>query len=297
MNEQSVGCIICEETNAEIEFKPMEVNNKTGYVTAEGILQDANVINRNKRYYPEEELRKGIYSARIKELVETGNLIGELSHPLDTSIARQSKIDERNGVCWYKKLWMEGPLVKAWFSGTNNEYGKAFNEDLKMGKKKSFSLRAVGKLVNENGRMTVRGLMPITYDVVVFPSHSIAYTTKIVSESAGVSSDLQSIKEAYSDHLCCQDKFLKKLQEMGNEVDINKPLVVPLTQEEISNYLVHESGNIQTAINTFNVLYESIQLDPNLDTVTMRTYNGDTFRICLEDAVKREIVHGISRYF
>jgi hypothetical protein len=218
-------------------------------------------------------------------------MFGEAGHPLSTEVSRQVKVDPANIQVWYKKLWMEDNLVKAVFTGTSNELGKAFNLDLKRGQRPSFSLRALGSVVNEGGALKVARLSLICYDRVIYPSHSCAYTTGIVKESANVKINASDIIDT-----SMTKNQIDKLTEAGNCLD-GSPLVVPLTQEEVSNYLVQESGNIQSAISTFDVLYESIQLNPNLDTVTMKTRIGDTFRICLEDAVKREIVHGISRYF
>ena len=68
-----VSTNICEETRANVEFTVKEVN-KNGFIIAEGILQEGDEVNRNRRYYPTDELEKGINSPRTKELVETGNI-------------------------------------------------------------------------------------------------------------------------------------------------------------------------------------------------------------------------------
>ena len=100
-----IGCIICEETRTDIEFK-ITGENKNGFVIAEGILQEADEINRNRRYYPVEEITAAIMNPRQQELVSTGNFKGEAGHPLDKSLARQQKIDPQCEQIWYTKLWM-----------------------------------------------------------------------------------------------------------------------------------------------------------------------------------------------
>jgi hypothetical protein len=142
-----VGCVICEETKSEVEFK-INSENKNGFVLAEGIIQEGNHINRNRRFYPTEELSLGIMAPRQQELVSTGNLKGEAGHPLDKSLARQQKIDPNYEQVWYTKLWMDGDLVMANFRGTNNDLGRSFNDDLKDGQKPSFSLRALGRKIH-----------------------------------------------------------------------------------------------------------------------------------------------------
>ena len=188
--ESLVGCIICEETNSNVEFK-IQSENKNGFVLAEGVLQKGNEINRNRRYYPVEELRRSINSPRQQELIKTGNFKGEAGHPLDKTLARQSKVDPQCEQVWYTKLWMDGDLVMGHFRGTNNDLGRSFNDDLKDGQLPSFSLRALGSLVNENGRMTVRNMQMVAYDRVYFPSHPGAYTTKILTTESGYSSPVQ----------------------------------------------------------------------------------------------------------
>lgn len=289
---QMIGCVISEETRSEIEFKPVH-EGKDGYIVAEGILQDGGVVNRNKRFYGTEELYRAIQAPRIRELVRTGNLVSELGHPLDQSIHRQSTIVEKNGCCFHKKLWMDGNLVKSWFTGTSNELGKAFNEDLRRGRRPSFSLRAIGSLVNENGINKVKNMVMITYDKVIYPSHIKAYMTNIVSsEEVKVQESALLNESAFLNN----PKIVEAVKEDGNCLDAT-PLVFPLTQDEMARFMVEESDNIQSVISTFDVLYESIKLDPTLNTVTMKTRMGDTFHICLEDAVKREVLDGIAKFF
>ena len=295
MNDKAIGCIFSEAVAAEVEFKLMNTD-KQGFVIAEGILQQGNEVNRNRRYYPTEELAAAVMSSRTQELVKTGNLKGEAGHPTDTSIARQAKVDPTLEQVWYTKLWMDGDFVMGHFRGTNNELGRSFNEDLKCGQRPSFSLRAVGSLVNENGRMTVRRMQMITYDRVYFPSHSKAYTTKIVAtESVGAKP--VEVKQYLIDdsYMKSRSNEINKLSEAGNVVDTETCIVAPLTQAEMSNYLISESANIQSAINTFGCLFESMQLNPELNTVTMKNVFGETVKIYLEHAIQREIIEGFSK--
>lgn len=291
--EDIIGCIICEETRNNIEFK-INNENKNGFVIAEGIIQEGNEINRNRRFYPTEELSLGINNARQQELVSSGNFKGEAGHPTDTSLGRQQKVDPTLEQVWYTKLWMDGDYVMAHFRGTNNELGKSFNADLKDGQRPSFSLRALGSLVNENGRMTVRNMQIVTYDRVYFPSHSKAYTTKIITtEAAGGETKKFYIAEANT-HFHKKQQELNKLSESGNSLEGNDGFVTPLTQKEVNNFIIQESMNIRSLINTFDVFYESITLNPDMHTVTMKTKVGDTIVVSLEHALQREIINGIN---
>lgn len=288
-----VGCVICEETKSEVEFK-INSENKNGFVLAEGIIQEGNHINRNRRFYPTEELSLGIMAPRQQELVSTGNLKGEAGHPLDKSLARQQKIDPNYEQVWYTKLWMDGDLVMANFRGTNNDLGRSFNDDLKDGQKPSFSLRALGSLVNENGRMTVRNMQIVTYDRVYFPSHSKAYTTKLLTTEAAGSENLVKYVVANDSYFKGKEAEINFLSESGNCVDTNRGFVTPLTQNEVNNFILSESVNLRNVINSFDVFYESIELNPDLHTVTMKTRLGDTINLSLETAISRDIINGIS---
>jgi hypothetical protein len=238
-------------------------------------------------------------SPRTKELVESGNFKGEAGHPTDTSLARQAKVDPRYEQVWYKKFWMDGDYVKAWFTGTSNDLGKSFNDDLKRGQKPSFSLRAVGALTNENGRMTVRNMQMIAYDRVYFPSHSKAYTSHIITTE----STLGYVKENIQYTLADDDYFAAKIEEInalteaGNILDGSGTIETPLTQSEMNGYILAESKNIQDVINSFDILYESMTLDPSMKLVTMKTKVGDTIYLSLEEAVQKEITFGIANMF
>ena len=298
MAVEQVGCILCEETAASVEFK-IKGEDKLGFVTAEGVVQQGNEVNRNRRFYPTEELARNLISNRTKELVESGNFKGEAGHPTDTSLARQAKVDPRYEQVWYKKLWMDGDYVKAWFTGTSNDLGKSFNDDLKRGQKPSFSLRAVGALTNENGRMTVRNMQMIAYDRVYFPSHSKAYTSHIVTTEAVVGGPIANLKYTIPDdeYFAAKIEEINMLAEAGNILDASGVIETPLTQSEMNSYILAESARVTDVINTFDVLYESMSLDPNMKTVTMKTKAGDTIYLALEEAVNKEITFGIANLF
>lgn len=290
-----VGAIITESTKNNVEFK-VQSENKNGFVIAEGVIQEADEVNRNRRFYPLQELSIAINAPRQQELVSTGNFKGEAGHPLDQSLQRQSKIDPTNEQVWYTKLWMEGPFVKAHFRGTNNELGRSFNADLKDGQRPSFSLRALGSLVNENGRMTVRNMQIVTYDRVYFPSHSKAYTTKIVtSEAVNQEPITYYIPDPESEYWQ-KELELAGIVERGN-TPLAESLVTPLTQQEINAFVVQESYNIKNVMNQIDVLYESINLSSNGTEVTMKTKLGDTIILPLDTAIQREIMNEVCKYY
>lgn len=295
--EDIVGALICEETKAEVEFKVKD-ENKNGFVIAEGILQEGNEVNRNRRYYPTQELAAGIMAPKQQELIKSGNFKGEAGHPLDTSLTRQAKIDPANEQVWYQKLWMDGDYVMAHFRGTNNALGRSFNDDLKDGQRPSFSLRALGSLVNENGKMTVRNMQIITYDRVYFPSHSKAYTTKIITtESADGSASNKEfyIANPYT-YFARKQNELIHITESGN-CPISGGFVTKFTNQQLANYIVQESANLKAIVNQFDVFRDGIALNENTDTVYIKTKVGDTIVMPLEDHIQKEIMNEVNRLF
>ena len=295
--EDIVGALICEETRAEVEFKVKD-ENKNGFVVAEGILQEGNEVNRNRRYYPTQELAAGIMAPKQQELIKSGNFKGEAGHPLDTSLTRQAKIDPTNEQVWYQKLWMDGDYVMAHFRGTNNALGRSFNDDLKDGQRPSFSLRALGSLVNENGKMTVRNMQIITYDRVYFPSHSKAYTTKIITtESADGSTSNKEfyIANPYT-YFARKQNELIHITESGN-CPISGGFVTKFTNQQLANYIVQESANLKAIVNQFDVFRDGIALNENTDTVYIKTKVGDTIVMPLEDHIQKEIMNEVNRLF
>jgi len=294
-SEKPVGYIICEETTSNIEFK-VQAENKNGFVLAEGILQRGNKRNRNRRYYPTEELRRAINAPKQQELVKTGNFKGEAGHPLDKTLARQSKVDPQCEQVWYTKLWMEGDFVKGQFRGTNNDLGRSFNDDLKDGQLPSFSLRALGSLVNENGEMTVRNMQMVAYDRVYYPSHEEAYTQKILTTESANNKFMISEQAIMNWKASERNKEVRSLQESGQSVEAPN-IVIPMTQQEVNSFLLTESSNLRQVINQFDIFYESMQYDPITRSVHMTTRLGDSIHLSLEKAVNRQIMNGICDMF
>ena len=293
----NMGYIICEQTATAVEFK-IKGEDKLGYVKAEGILQEGNEQNRNKRFYPTEELARNVMSAKVRELVESGNFKGEAGHPTDTSIARQAKVDPTLEQVWYTKLWMDGNFVKGQFMGTSNDYGKSFNEDLKRGQKPSFSLRAVGSLLNENGRLIVNKMQMIAYDRVYFPSHSKAYMTHIVTTESAGSPNKVSYSIDKNDYFYEKTDEINAIAEAGNIVDEETEIFHPISMKEleINNFIFTESANVKILQGCMDLLYESMRYNIDTNEINVRTKTGETVILPVEDAIQKEIMFNVGKY-
>lgn len=279
-----VAYVINESLEDAVSFDIVDENKQTGFVIAEGIIQQAGKMNRNRRYYTQEDLHKEIYSDRIRELVTTGNFKGEAGHPLDMNLSRQQKVDPTLEQVWYTKVWMDGDYVKAQFRGTNNELGRAFNEDLKCGQKPSFSLRSLGSIRIVNGKSNVTNLRIITYDRVYYPSYDNAYTERIVSEST----DFNSPSYPYEEYL----------NSMGNRQVIGesaKDSIAPILNKDVTDLLLRESYSFNQICEDFSPIYKSIKLSDDKKKVIMVDESYNTIIVPLNRYVTNKIDEFCSR--
>lgn len=267
INEAAEKVVSCETVNV----------NRNGFVTAEGVLQVGEKENRNRRFYSTEDLHSEIYSDRIRELVTTGNFKGEAGHPLDLNLSRQQKVDGTLEQVWFTKLWMEGPLVKAHFRGTNNELGRSFNEDLRDGQKPSFSLRSIGSIKNTGGRNQVTNLRIICYDRVYFPSYPDAYTDHIVTESAFMD-DLKLTN--------MNEDMQRKIVESGNSLMVESA-VSPIINDEVRKVIMKESYNLNAMCEAFDQEFTNITRKGNNLQLVDENYN--VIVVPIEDYVGAKI--------
>lgn len=281
--DKPVAYIINESLEDAISFDIVDENKTTGFVTAEGIIQQAGKMNRNRRYYTQEDLHREIYSDRLRELITTGNFKGEAGHPLDMNLSRQQKVDPTLEQVWYTKVWMDGDYVKAQFRGTNNELGKAFNEDLKCGQKPSFSLRSLGSIRIVNGKSNVTNLRIITYDRVYYPSYDNAYTERIVSESTGCSSPSYPYEEY--------------LNSMGNKqvIEESADSIAPILNKDVTDLLLRESYSFNQICEDFSPIYKSIKLSDDKKKVVMVDESYNTIIVPIDRYVTNKIDEFCSR--
>ena len=267
INEAAEKVVSCETVNV----------GRNGFVTAEGVLQVGEKENRNRRFYSTEDLHSEIYSDRIRELVTTGNFKGEAGHPLDLNLSRQQKVDGTLEQVLFTKLWMEGPLVKAHFRGTNNELGRSFNEDLKDGQLPSFSLRSIGSIKNNGGRNQVTNLRIICYDRVYFPSYPDAYTDHIVTESAFMD-DLKLTN--------MNEDMQRKIVESGNSLMVESA-VAPIINDEVRKVIMKESYNLNAMCEAFDQEFTNITRKGNNLQLVDENYN--VIVVPIEDYVGAKI--------
>lgn len=272
MYDKNLGYIIIETATGSNEYssKIVSEDKLTGCPIGEGILQRADKRNRNTRYYSKEELFPQISCPRTIELIRTGNMRAENGHPLSKDLIRQQTIDPDKTTAVFLKMWTEGDYVWGRYTGTNNSRGEEFNKDLLCGYSPSWSLRALGRVVETARGAEVRGIKLITYDRVIYPSHEEAYNQRLVSESTSL------------------------IQENGNKLlleETDSGLIIPITNSSVTSYLKAESANLRVACESLEFMYDTIEIIENATQVKLTNSNGEILVVNLESYIHDEIMN------
>lgn len=263
MAPDTIGYVIIETATTSEDIMPAKIIEKRGdgRVLAEGCLQEANIKNRNGRFYDSRDLFPELVAPRQLELLRTGNMRGENGHPLSKDLVRQQTIDPNNCSVIFTKFWTDGDLVMGNFFGTYNALGEEFNKELVYGLSPSFSMRALGTIKNTNRGAEVKGVKLITYDRVIYPSHNKAYTHGVVSEGSNL---------------------LLEENDRGT--------LIPITNQSVIDYIKEESCNIKQIRESFDLLYDDIKLINNKSQVQLTDRAGGVFIVNLENYIHNEII-------
>lgn len=270
----TLGYVIIETaTTASTDIMPTKILEKRsdGRVLAEGCLQEANMKNRNGRFYDSRDLFPELVAPRQLELIKTGNMRGENGHPLSKDLTRQQTVDPNNCVVVYTKFWTDGDLVMANYFGTYNALGEEFDKELRNGMSPSFSLRALGTIRNTGRGAEVKGIKLITYDRVIYPSHDKAYTHRLVSESGSVTE--------------------------GNNIylpDNDPGTLIPITNQSVIDYIKTESCTFKQIKESFDLLYDDIKLVNGKSQVQLTDRAGGIYMINLENYIHNEIMEAVT---
>lgn len=171
---------IVEESNRNA---PSTFYIKGPYMMAEG-------INKNKRLYPIDELRKEVQRYN-EEMITTGRSMGELNHPASADVDLErachiiTEMYEDNNVFYGKSKVLSTPcgiIVRS-----------LINDGVKVG----MSSRALGTLEEGASHNTVRNLKLVAVDCVADPSFSNAFVNGILESKQWVLADNGRFEEVY----------------------------------------------------------------------------------------------------
>jgi len=183
------------------------------------VLQEANVVNNNKRMYPPETLQKIVEQLKDKALER--KLLGELDHPQpqgDTSakMKRSSTILLQNVCILFRKLDYVDGKIYAECETINTPSGRIVRDLLNDKISFGFSLRAFGSTENRSGITVVLAddIKALTFDVVANPSHNTAVIQEFLSES-----EEQSAKEQLKELIQEMSEYKTSLEkEVHSEI-------------------------------------------------------------------------------
>jgi Prohead core protein serine protease len=259
--EQNVGFLIIESTSEPT--KPSILEHNKDSVVIEAVLQEAEAGNRNKRIYAFDALDGAVRSPQIEEKLKRKSLFGEAGHPLSDKIERQTYIDQTRMSHVIKSLWWDNKILKGQVATTNTLAGKDMEGLIRQGTEVAFSMRGLGGVTRKVDGLTrvEKPLHIITWDWVVFPSHSNAYQTNIIKESA--------------------------MHPMNKRV-LSEGLMVSVEMQSILDYIKEESDNIKTSIDHLELDTKTANLSEDGKTVSFATEDGKAV-LYVEESIRREI--------
>ncbi len=163
-------------------------------------LQEADVVNNNKRVYPAETL-EAVYE-QLKEKAIARKLVGELDHPQPqgdqaSKIKRSSTISLERACILITDVQWDGTAIYGICETLSNRAGMDLYCLLKDGLTIGFSLRAFGETKNKGGgvvEVTAKGIKALTYDVVANPSHDSSVIIEMIQEGQDARSIVKELK-------------------------------------------------------------------------------------------------------
>ena len=270
MSDKFLGYYIINETAAIAEPVKPKFEIIDGRVEFDTNLQDADFTNRNKRYYAREQLFPQLTSTRTLELIRTRNLYGEAGHPTSKDLTVQQTVNPNNRNHLILRLWTDDRMVRGRIRAAATRVGDDFHRSVIDGTTPAFSLRALGSIENTRNGAEVRNLKLITYDFVIFPSHATAY-----GDTVKIGDQVDTAVQTESSRI-----FL-------NESD--NGLLIPVTEKSITKFVTEQSKNIKNVVESFELLYDTIELLPNKRQVKIGLGESSMI-VSLEESVQNEIM-------
>jgi len=280
MLNNKIGYIINESGYQMDSIDIRDYKGSPNRVTGYGVLQTGNVKNRNGRIYRTEDLAREIAAPRQQELLRTHTMCGHAGHPLSSELIVQQTIDPKLCCVRFLTLEMQGDDVVSKFQGTNNDLGKAFDQDLRDGVLPAFSLRALGTIKATPEGAVVENLKMITYDSVIFPSHVTAYTHGILNESSSLLNDFK-----YDVSKDATKSFIKEF----TNADVVSAMKAQHTNESAIEYIKDKSFNYHLLKEAFDMTKVDMVdlISPN--KIALTESGNATIVMNVEDYIAKEI--------
>ncbi len=194
-------------------------------------LQEADVVNNNRRVYPAETLQ-AVYM-QLKDKAASRKLVGELDHPQPMTsdqaakIKRSSTISLERSCILIKELEWDGNSIYGVCETLSNRAGLDIYGLLKDEVTIGFSLRAFGETRRRPDGITEvlsKGLKALTYDVVSNPSHDSSVIIDFITEGMDMNAlvhdlestileETQNIQEKQNGGLIEESNLMEQINE------------------------------------------------------------------------------------
>lgn len=171
---------VVEESNRNT---PATLFIKGPYMMAEG-------VNKNKRIYPIDELRREVRRYN-EEMIQPGRAMGELNHPASADV------DLERACHMITELYEDGNVFYGKSKVLSTPCGLIVKSLINDGVKVGMSSRALGTLEEEHGNNTVRNLKLVAVDCVADPSFGKAFVNGILESKQWVLADNGKYEECY----------------------------------------------------------------------------------------------------
>lgn len=259
------------------------------YIEFTTILQKANEVNRNGRFYSKKVLEDGLNQPHIQNAIQRNAFYGEGGHPSDKSFARQTKVDPRNIAFLIKEVWWEGDLLMGRCQTACTEVGRDMMGLIRQGSQVAFSLRAQGNYHRDstlNALVIESPIFIICYDWVVNPSHSDAYIQSLNEERL---SNILQMDLKVGDRQVVLTEAVDVFQN-GRLIDINEAE----TMTKCIDYAAHATEKVKPVKNMyrFNEEDKIFSITDNKNIITLEN-NGVYKKVTTEDYVTKDIRHRI----
>tara|TARA_B100000287_G_C20638504_1_gene782624 strand:+ start:646 stop:1320 length:675 start_codon:yes stop_codon:yes gene_type:complete len=183
-----------------------ENDKKTLFI--KGPYMMANDVNRNKRFYPLDELRREV-TRYTRDMVRENRSMGELNHPTT------AEVDLERACHMVTDIWEEGNMFFGKSKVLSTPCGQIVTSLINDGVKVGMSSRALGQLNEEKGGVhRVTDMKLVAVDCVSDPSCPKAFVNGILESKQFILDSDGSFQEAY-------DKFEERLDTLPKkELDI-----------------------------------------------------------------------------
>jgi hypothetical protein len=180
-------------------------------------LQEADVVNNNRRVYPAETLQQ-VY-VQLKEKAQSRKLVGELDHPQPqgdqaSKIKRSSTISLEKACFLIRELEWDGNSIYGVCETLSSRAGMDLYALLKDKVTIGFSLRAFGETRKRPDGITEvlpKGIKALTYDCVANPSHDSSVILEMLQEN----SDAASVVKSLGSTILEETAAIEAKKEMG----------------------------------------------------------------------------------